>query len=79
MLYVTLECVGGSDSGLVAWHVKAECFHVAQHLYVPFRPKIWDDDRLGMIGKNNLGRLATYVEELVDKFANDFLKANPKK
>ncbi len=79
MLYVTLECVGGSNSGLVAWHAKAECFSMAQHLYLPFRATIWNAHQMGTIGKENLGSLATDVEELVDKFANDFLKANPKK
>jgi len=77
-LIVILNCLR-ADSGLVAWHIKVECVHVAQHLYLPFLATIWESDTIGTVGKDNLTSLTTYVERLVDEFANDFLKANPKK
>jgi hypothetical protein len=40
---------------------------------------IWETDSVGSVGKNNIRQIREVVADLVDKFINDYLAANPKK
>lgn len=38
----------------------------------------WDTEMVGMTGRDNLRDIIGYVREHAEKFANDYLAANPR-
>ncbi len=43
-----------------------------------FFAEIWSDDTLGVVGSQRIEAVKDWTANLVDRFANDYLKANPK-
>ena len=41
--------------------------------------RFWETDTQGTVGKSNIRQIREVIGDMVDKFINDYLAANPKK
>ena len=78
-LVVNVTCFKGEkDSLTYAVHmnvsVEADAIYKFQRVNVP----IWSKDNVGVCGTRRISTVKEWVSGLVDWFANDYLKANPK-
>lgn len=78
-LNVSIECVKSKNMPLHSVMVSVELMDTVsyrmQGLYLP----IWSKRTCGLLGSGKLPTVTDWVADSVDQFANEFLKANPKR
>jgi hypothetical protein len=78
--YVTLNA--WEDGGLYFYHIRIRLNEGVDLHRRPNRLTLattWEDEVFGTIGQKNLRNLRENIADLVDKFINDYITANPKK
>lgn len=84
MLYVNVKLVSGDEplDGVYAYSLSVEVWQQVLLVTPPFAKVLaisWHTEVTGIVGKVHLGKLREDVGDLVDKFINDYLAANPPK
>ena len=77
-LYVRVNTM--EDDGLYVYCVEVELREIVKLVDGPGRARgtIWDAGSFGMIGSDNLRNLVETAKRHVERFANDYLAANPR-
>lgn len=78
-LRVNVTCFKGEkDSLTYAVHMSVSVEAVAIYKFQSVTVPIWSTDNVGVCGTRRISTVKEWVSGLLDRFANDYLKANPK-
>lgn len=78
-LYVNVTALISSEAGLCVYGIEVhlkEIVTLARGLKAS--GSVWDTGKIGSVGTQNIRKIRDGVGDLVDKFINDYLAANPK-
>ncbi len=78
ILTVIPRCLKSRDLPTYSVSFRVELIADAEYRFKPIRVPIWSRQTTGIYGSQRLREATQVVADLIDEFANEFLKANPK-
>lgn len=80
-LYINLNAMKGED-GLYAYSIVVQVNRLVMVKCPPedfFYAVVWDKNAVGTVGALKIRQVRDHINDVVDRFINDYLAANPKK